>query len=330
MFLPEFTITTKVLNNIAKMEYARAVVENTPVLQTWQNQLSKDTKTDAIFAGLQTEGINIGYDAVKKHIYGQHTSNLVTELVNFTESFDLACDLAVNKDLQEQDIKHLTKTLLNNITPRTRQNSYRSRSLPERAKPEEVLAEITEFVDWLNTKEAREEHPLIVAALTKFTILSISPIDQYNHWLSSILARLVLISRGYSFKNWINIEDCFYKDVDEIEALTTDIIVNRDYTQVLEYISDQFVDRALDLSEKVRLLAKDTKIAKVSGRAKLTERQENIVAYLQDYGLIQNKDFPTLFPKISEDSVLRDLKALIDAGIIVKSGSTKSSRYELK
>jgi len=51
---------------------------------------------------------------------------------------------------------------------------------------------------------------------------------------------------------------------------------------------------------------------------------------LQDYGMIQNKDFPNLFPNISEDTVLRELKKLLEKDLIVKKGKTKSSRYELK
>jgi DeoR/GlpR family transcriptional regulator of sugar metabolism len=62
----------------------------------------------------------------------------------------------------------------------------------------------------------------------------------------------------------------------------------------------------------------------------VSERQERIIEYLQDYGMLQNKDFPRIFPNISEDTVLRDLKVLIDMGIIQKTGSTKSSRYVLR
>jgi DeoR/GlpR family transcriptional regulator of sugar metabolism len=77
------------------------------------------------------------------------------------------------------------------------------------------------------------------------------------------------------------------------------------------------------------LLARDTKLAKATGRVKLSGRQQRIVEHLQDYGILQNKDFALIFPDVSEDSILRDLKALIAEGIVVKNGSTKSSRYEL-
>ena len=83
------------------------------------------------------------------------------------------------------------------------------------------------------------------------------------------------------------------------------------------------------VSQNVKLLAKDTKIAKATEN-KSNSRQERIIEYLQDYGVLQNKDFSTLFPDISEDTILRDLKTLVDMDIVQKLGSTKSSRYELK
>ncbi len=330
MFTPEYIITSNVLNNIAKAEYARAIVENTPILQSWQNQLLKDNEVEAIFAGLQNESINLGYETVKKQIQGLTADNKNIELTNFITSWNLLGELAINQDIQETDIKYLAKTVLEGTTARTKQNSYRSISLAGKTKPEEVLAELTEFIDWLNTREARVEHPIVVAAITKFTLMQIFPFENYNKWISSLISELILKTKGYSYKNWLNLEDSYYKDKNEIESLTTDLAENKDYTQVLEYFSEQIADISLDISEKVKLLAKETKVAKVSGRTRLSERQENILAYLQDYGILQNKDFPVLFPKISEDSVLRDLKALIDAGLIVKTGSTKSSRYELK
>jgi predicted HTH transcriptional regulator len=83
---------------------------------------------------------------------------------------------------------------------------------------------------------------------------------------------------------------------------------------------------AIGVSGQVHLF---TKIAKVSGHTKLSPRQQKIVEYMQDYGSLFNRDFSKIFPEVSEDSVLRDLKTLIAAHIIEKVGSTKSSRYEL-
>ena len=62
----------------------------------------------------------------------------------------------------------------------------------------------------------------------------------------------------------------------------------------------------------------------------LTERQIKIVEYIQENGFFQNKAFFELFPMVSEDTVLREIKDLIKKNIIVKEGTTKGVRYVLK
>ena len=61
----------------------------------------------------------------------------------------------------------------------------------------------------------------------------------------------------------------------------------------------------------------------------LTERQMRIIEYIQDIGYVQNKAFSSLFPDLSEDSILRDIKDLIEKNLVKKIGKTKSARYVL-
>ena len=55
-----------------------------------------------------------------------------------------------------------------------------------------------------------------------------------------------------------------------------------------------------------------------------------IVEFIQENGFLQNKSFFELFPMISEDTVLRELKDLIKKGIIKKEGTTKGVHYVLR
>ena len=59
----------------------------------------------------------------------------------------------------------------------------------------------------------------------------------------------------------------------------------------------------------------------------LTERQIKIIEYIQKIGYLQNKSFASLFPMVSEDTILNELKGLIKEGIVKKSGSTKGAKY---
>ena len=62
----------------------------------------------------------------------------------------------------------------------------------------------------------------------------------------------------------------------------------------------------------------------------LTDRQLKIMEYIQKIGYLQNKAFGGLFPMVSEDTILNELKALMKAGIIRKQGKTKAAKYIMK
>ena len=62
----------------------------------------------------------------------------------------------------------------------------------------------------------------------------------------------------------------------------------------------------------------------------LNERQTKLVEYIQETGFLQNQAFPSLFPDYSEDTILRDLKDLMDKDLIRKIGKTKGAKYVLK
>jgi Fic family protein len=152
-----------------------------------------------------------------------------------------------------------------------------------------------------------------------------------NDITANLLTYVSLKTSGYGFKDLISIEN-YYKNTraehrHELESIDND---DGDLTRWIEYFTEGLASEVSTVSQNVKLLAKDTKIAKATGRVKISRRQEKIVEYLQDYGILQNSDFPRLFPNLSEDTVLRDLKKLIDMDIVQKLGSTKSSRYELR
>jgi len=197
---------------------------------------------------------------------------------------------------------------------------------------------MTSLIDWLNSLDSRETHPLIKAAIVKANILKIAPFKNYNELLGNLIARQILKSSGYDIKDFCPLEMAYCKDPARYKkaqrGLEQTIIEEKeqveDLTEWIDFYLGTMASEAVTKKSEILLLSKDTKIATATGRAKLSKRQEKIVGYLQDYGMIQNKDFGKLFPYISEDTVLRELKKLANAGIVVKRGKTKSSRYELK
>jgi predicted HTH transcriptional regulator len=62
----------------------------------------------------------------------------------------------------------------------------------------------------------------------------------------------------------------------------------------------------------------------------LTERQLKIIEYIQKTGYLQNQAFESLFPMVSEDTILNELKVLLQNDIVKKQGVTKGAKYVMK
>ena len=59
----------------------------------------------------------------------------------------------------------------------------------------------------------------------------------------------------------------------------------------------------------------------------LDERQIKLVEYMQQFGGLRMPDAQAILPMVSDDTIWRDLKKLIDSGVVEKRGSTKGAYY---
>ncbi|MBI1919214.1 hypothetical protein HYS29_01355, partial [Candidatus Microgenomates bacterium] len=103
-----------------------------------------------------------------------------------------------------------------------------------------------------------------------------------------------------------------------------------DLTDWLSYFTKGLAIELSKIKEKVQKLSVDVKIKeKLGGQIALSERQIKIIEYIQKVGFLQNQAFESLFPMVSEDTILRELKDLLKKKIIKKKGRTKGAKYIL-
>ncbi len=318
MYLPEYSITPKILKNISIIEYCKAIVENTTVLPLWEKQLRKDSTLKLLHFLLKRINSPVTTETIKQSVDGL-LENEPTEIAYINKSLKRATELSIKQELNEEIIKNI------NTGP------YRSKKVVGKINPEELLAETVQFFDWVNSRDAKDTHPIIVEAIIHFYLEKTQPFEKNNSTTTTLTTYLYKRMTNYDFKAYTYFEHYCLKNLNEYENELNKVSSEKDdLTHWVEYYTSGLSSETATLKEKIKLLAKDTKVAKATGRLKLTERQEKIVEYLQDYGILTNKEFSKLFPNTSEDTVLRQLKGLLDMGIVIKAGSTKSSRYELK
>jgi predicted HTH transcriptional regulator len=101
-------------------------------------------------------------------------------------------------------------------------------------------------------------------------------------------------------------------------------------TEWLEYFVDGVAEELGRVRDKVLDLSKDRRLYGKIGQVALNARQIEILKFIEEHNAMSNPDFVRLFPKVSDDTILRDIKDLMEKGIIRKSGKTKGAKYQLQ
>jgi len=353
MYQPHFTITNKILRAIGRIEAAKEVIENAPLVPSWERQFKKEAITRSVHYSTHIEGNALNFSEVKKIVDGREEEVFarerdIQEIINYRKVMEyidkLAQDLVSEEkrfNLTVDIIQHLNQILTTRILPEDRQGSWRRGEATSRNSktfevslrympPDEILASVTAFVDWYNSEGAWDLHPVLKAGVTHHESVRIHPFDEANGRTARVLATLSLFVDGYKIKNFFSLEEFYDSNAEDYyRALGSIAEQDPDLTTWLEYFADGLAIELNRVEQKVLKLSKDAKLKKVIGQVALTERQEMIVEYIQDYGQFSNTEFEELFPGVSDDTILRDLKVLLEKGIVRKEGKTKAARYIL-
>jgi Fic family protein len=135
---------------------------------------------------------------------------------------------------------------------------------------------------------------------------------------------------GYDIRKFFSLEEYFDSNAEDYYlALQSVEKNNNDLTNWLEYFTEGLAIELNKIKERVEKISVDGKIReKLGGKPLLlSDRQLRIIEYIQETGYLQNQAFEQLFPMVSEDTILNELKLLLNNKIIKKQGITKGARY---
>ena len=343
MFIPSFTITNKILNNIAKIEAAEEVIRHSPLLPLWEKQFREDAIVRSAYHGTHIEGNPLLKEDAKDILQGKDVVGRprdIQEIINYRKVIEFIDEEAVKKidKITEQIIKKIHRIIAFKILAPESAGEYREKQVVVRNSetgevtfrpppPLEIPYLMREYLYWLN-RDDKELHPVLKAGIAHHELVRIHPFIDGNGRVARVLATLILFLGGYDIRRFFSLEEYYDKDaVSYYENLKKATAGN--LSSWLEYFTFGASIEFAKIKDKILKLSKDVKLKEKFGGKQiyLTERQVKIIEYIQEVGYLQNQVFPSLFPNISDDSVLRDLQDLLKKGLIKKIGSTKAARY---
>lgn len=346
MYQAQFAISNKILKNIGTIEAAREVIENSPLVPAWEAKFREDAMVRTVHHGTHIEGNELNLTEAEKVLAGAKIVGRerdIQEVLNyrnvlkFIEGYDKG-------EIGQEILKHIHELTTHRILPEETIGEYRKTQVVVknsqtgevtfRPPPAvEVPFLMKDFLEWLNTTTQEDMHTTLRAGVVQYEVVRIHPFLDGNGRVARALATLVLFKEGYDVKRFFTLEEYYDREpLRYYEALQSVGKNKGNLTGWLEYFTEGLAIELTRVKEKVKALSTDLKIKKTLGghQLALTERQIKIVEFIQENGFLQNKVFFELFPMISEDTVLRELKDLIGKGIVKKEGSTKGVRYVLR
>ena len=348
MYSPKFSITNQILKNIGTIEAAREVIINAPMVPAYEKKFREEAIVRTVHHGTHIEGNELNITEASAVLKGQPIVGRdrdIQEVINYRNVVNYLEYVAKGEvssgKITQEVVKKIHSFTVEKLLPPDREGIYRTtqvvvknsltNEITFRPPPAiEVPYQMEEFLTWLNNLKSDEVHPVLKAGIVHYELVRIHPFVDGNGRMARAVATLVLFLDDYDVKKFFSLEEYYDKDAASYySSLKT--AESGDLTDWLTYFSLGLAIELTRIKEKVQRLSTDIHLKEKLGGKQifLSERQIAIMEYIQRVGYLSNQGFADLFPKISEDTILRDLHDLIKKGIVKKEGKTKASRYML-
>ncbi len=201
----------------------------------------------------------------------------------------------------------------------------------EAVKPQLVKTEMDKFLLWFNNNNQLD--PVLKAAIAHFWFIIIHPFDDGNGRIGRAITDMLLAKaensgeRFYSMSSQILEErKRYYEVLQKVQHSDGNI------TEWLEWFLNCLKNAMLDTEKTTQRILLKAEFWKLHENTKINERQRTILNKLFDgfEGKLQSSKWAKI-TKVSSDTALRDIKDLIEKGILQEtSEGGRNANYELK
>lgn len=345
MYTLKYSITNKILKNIGIIEAAREVIDHAPLLPFYEKEFQKDALARTVYHGTHIEGNELNLNQAEKVMMGEQVAARerdIQEIINYRKVMERIGDSTIDNSqftINEEFIKELHKMTVEKILESNRCGAYRTTQVVVKSnqtgevtfrppQPGAVPIQISELVEFINNSD--EIHPVLKSGAVHYELVRIHPFVDGNGRVGRALSTYILFQQGYDIRKFFSLEEYFDRDASRYYDSLQSVDRNAgDLSDWLEYFTEGLGIELGKIKEKIERISVDATLKQRLGGKPLllSERQLKIMEYIQKAGYLQNQAFSSLFPMVSEDTVLNELKALLKTGIIKKSGKTKGAKY---
>jgi Fic family protein len=326
------------LRFVAEATELRAWIATAVVDVPWLPALQRDTAARLAHSSTSIEGNPFTLPEVEALARGEIIGGerrATVEVLNALGAMRWIWKQKKKNKIEEKDLLHLHRRLTLGLLPEKEVGVFKS--IPNRVidsrgnpiyippRPEDASRLTREFLSWLNGDAGRRLHAVIAAAIAHHRLVSIHPVSDGNGRLARALEVWILYSRGFDTHHLFALDDYFWPDrplyylkIQQARDLDDDL------TDWVEYVAQGVVTTLKETVDRIRTL----QVRPPSSKILLTKRQEDLLRYLRDRGVVSSSDIQTAF-KFTRARAGQILKPLVVAGMVDVVGRQRSARYRL-
>ena len=343
IFKPKFTITNRIAAQLTRIERARGFLEAATLSESWVRAMGHRALVLEAHHTTHIEGTRLSLEQAERLMEGNAVPEAnpddVRELLNYQKAFDLVSEyLEDGGPVTEGLVREIHKRLVKGVRGEAASpGEYRriqnyvvnsvTREVIYTPPPAlEVPIMMAELVDWLNREQ--DIHPVLVSGIAQFQFVHVHPFLDGNGRTSRLLSTLCLYKAGYDFKRLFTISEyydrdrsAFYSAIQSVRASSLDMTV------WLEYFIDGLTTQLTEVRERgEEAIRRDV----IVNKHNLSERQSKAISYIQEHGSLTIQEFERINSGINRRSLQRDLKDLVEKGLLISEGATNKMFYRMK
>jgi Fic family protein len=343
MFNPRFHITNSITAGLTQIERARGFLEAAKLSEDWLKKMRSHAFILEAHHTTHIEGTRLTLEQAEDILAGREVVEAdpddVRELLNYRDAFEYVSEyLGGEVPITEVMIQEIHKMLVQGVrggagSPGTYRkiqnyvvNSLTREIIYTPPPPGDVPVLMANLTAWLNG--AQDIHPVLMSGIAQFQLVHIHPFVDGNGRTSRLLSTLCLYRAGYDFKRLFTISEyydrnraAFYTAIQNVREHGMDL------TGWLDYFVAGLATQMNEVTERgKRIIRRDAIVQKYS----LSARQALAVGYLLENPAIRIEEYEQLCPGTNRRTLQRDIKELLEKGILKQEGSARAVRYRLK
>jgi len=195
MFQPNYKITHKILKDIAHIEAAKEIIENSPLIPSYERKFKDEALIRAVHYSTHIEGNPLNFSDAKKVLEGKAEDLVarerdINDIINYRNVLKYIENIQ-KAPIDEKTILTIHKVVMDKILTSEKSGKFRLEKVAVRnsktkeisftpPKAEEVGKLVQDFILWLSSQEAKETFPVLKAGISHYELARIHPFVDGN------------------------------------------------------------------------------------------------------------------------------------------------------